>query len=203
MFAKTPKILQRLFPSLIWSKKTVKKEIWLTFDDGPDPTVTPWILNILKQEDIKATFFLVGKYIERYPTLLEKIIAEGHKVGNHSYSHKNGWVCKNKDYVSDIYRCQQLLYKNTLFRPPYGRITKSQISILKQKYKIVLWDVFSWDFQKNITPEKVKKNILMNTESGSIIVLHNNRKSFNNIQIILRETIHILKQKGFIFSNSW
>tara|TARA_B110000003_G_scaffold274560_1_gene314832 strand:- start:327 stop:938 length:612 start_codon:yes stop_codon:yes gene_type:complete len=203
LFAKTPKILQRLFPSLIWSKKTVKKEIWLTFDDGPDPTVTPWILNILKQEDIKATFFLVGKYIERYPTLLEKIIAEGHKVGNHSYSHKNGWVCKNKDYVSDIYRCQQLLYKNTLFRPPYGRITKSQISILKQKYKIVLWDVFSWDFQKNITPEKVKKNILMNTESGSIIVLHNNRKSFNNIQIILRETIHILKQKGFIFSNSW
>lgn len=203
MFVKTPKFIQALFPSLIWRKETTNKEIWLTFDDGPTPKVTPWILAILKKENVKATFFLVGKQIERYPKLAESIITAGHTIANHSYSHKNGWFCTKEKYIADIEECQKLMPTNNLFRPPYGKITKRQIAALKSKYKIILWDIFGWDFQHNTTPEKVKKNILHHTKSGSIIVLHNNQKSFKNLQSILEETIQILKEKGFSFSITW
>ena len=203
MLATTPKFIQALFPSLIWRKETKNKEIWLTFDDGPDPEVTPWILAALKQENIKATFFLVGEQIEQYPKLVANIINEGHPIANHSYSHKNGWFCSKEMYIADIEKCQKLMPKNSLFRPPYGKITKAQISALKTKYKIILWDVLSWDFLQNTTPEKIKENILNNTKSGSIIVLHNNLKSFKSLKPILVETIQILKVKGFKFSVTW
>ena len=203
MFVKTPKFIQALFPSLIWRKETTNKEIWLTFDDGPTPEVTPWILSVLKKENVKATFFLVGKQIKQYPKLAETIITAGHAIANHSYSHKNGWFCTKEKYIADVEKCQELMPTNNLFRPPYGKITKTQIAALKSKYKIILWDIFGWDFQKNTTPQKVKKNILNNTKSGSIIVLHNNQKGFKNLQPILEETIQILKEKGFSFSITW
>ena len=203
MFVQTPKFIQALFPSLIWRKETKNKEVWLTFDDGPDPEVTPWILTVLKKENIKATFFLVGEQIEQYPKLVGDMINEGHAIANHSYSHKNGWLNSKKKYLADVEKCQELMPKNTLFRPPYGKITKAQISALKEKYKIILWDVLGWDFQQNTTPKKIKKNILNNTKAGSIIVLHNNQKSFNNVQAMLEETIQILKEKGFSFSVTW
>ena len=203
MFVQTPKFIQALFPSLIWRKETKNKEVWLTFDDGPTPEVTPWILAILKKENVKATFFLVGKQIEQYPALLGDIINGGHVIANHSYSHKNGWLTSKKKYVTDVKKCQELMPLNQLFRPPYGKITKVQISELKTKYKIILWDVLAWDFQQKTTPKKVQKNILKNTRSGSIIVLHNNRKSFKNLQSILAETIKNLKEKGFSFSVTW
>ena len=198
-----PKFIQALFPSLIWRKETKNKEVWLTFDDGPFPEVTPWILAILKQENIKATFFLVGEQIEQYPKLVADIINGGHRTANHSYSHKNGWLCTEKKYIADVEKCQQLMPENNLFRPPYGKITKAQISALKIKYKIILWDILCWDFLQKITPEKIKKNILNNTKAGSIIVLHNNQRSFKNLQPILAETIQILKEKGFSFSVTW
>ena len=203
MFVQTPKFIQALFPSLIWRKDTKNKEIWLTFDDGPYPEVTPWILSVLKKENIKATFFLVGERIEQYPKLVRDIINAGHAIANHSYSHKNGWLCTKEKYIADIEKCQELIPTNSLFRPPYGKITKAQISALKTKYKIILWDVLGWDFQQNITPKRVKKNILNNTKAGSIIVLHNNQKSFKNLQSILKDTIQILKEKGFSFSVTW
>ena len=203
MLVQTPKIIQALFPSLIWRKETESKEVWLTFDDGPTPEVTPWILAALKQEEIKATFFLVGEKIEQYPKILSDIIKDGHTIANHSYSHQNGWLCFKETYISDVERCQELIPKNNLFRPPYGKITRGQISSLKKKYKIILWDVLGWDFQQNTTPQKVQKNIITNTKPGSIIVLHNNQKSFKNLKPILKETIQILKEKGFIFSVTW
>ena len=203
MFDQTPKFIQALFPSLIWRKETKNKEIWLTFDDGPDPEVTPWILAVLKKENVKTTFFLVGEQIEQYPELVRSIINERHLIANHSYSHKNGWLCSKENYISDVEKCQELMPKNSLFRPPYGKITKAQIAALKTKYKIILWDVLGWDFLQNTTPEKIKKNILHNTKAGSIIVLHNNQKSFKNIQSILAETIQMLKEKGFSFSVTW
>ena len=203
MFVQTPKFIQALFPSLIWRKETKNKEIWLTFDDGPYPEVTPWILAVLKKENIKATFFLVGEQIEQYPKLVGDIITAGHAIANHSYSHKNGWLCTKEKYITDIEKCQELMPTNSLFRPPYGKITKAQISALKTKYKIILWDVLGWDFLQKTTPEKIKKNILNNTKAGSIIVLHNNQKSFKNLQSILKDTIQILKEKGFSFSVTW
>jgi peptidoglycan-N-acetylglucosamine deacetylase len=203
LFVTTPKFIQALFPSLIWRKETNNKEIWLTFDDGPDPEVTPWILNVLKQEDVKATFFLVGEQIEEFPDLVVAIINEGHIIANHSYSHLNGWLCNKEKYLSDVEKCQELMPENQLFRPPYGKITKAQIKLLKEKYKIILWDVLSWDFQQNTSPQRVQENILRNTKEGSIIVLHNNQKSYKNLTSILEETIQELKKRGFNFSTTW
>tara|TARA_B110000881_G_C18528217_1_gene491492 strand:+ start:687 stop:1298 length:612 start_codon:yes stop_codon:yes gene_type:complete len=203
LFATTPKFIQALFPSLVWRKETKNKEIWLTFDDGPDPEITPWILSVLKEEEIKATFFLVGQQIEEFPELVGAIINDGHLIANHSYSHWNGWLTSKEKYLKDIETCQELMPNNKLFRPPYGKITKAQISLLKDKYKIILWDVLSWDFQQNTSPKRVQENILKNTKSGSIIVMHNNQKSYKNMQPILEETIQILKKKGFRFSVTW
>ena len=203
MFATTPKFIQALFPSLVWRKETLNKEIWLTFDDGPEPDVTPWILSVLKKENITATFFLVGEQIEEFPELVGAIIKEGHTIANHSYSHKNGWLCTKEKYIADIEKCQELMPNNKLYRPPYGKITKAQITLLKEKYKIILWDVLSWDFQQNTSQERVQGNILKNTKEGSIIVLHNNQKSHKNLFPILEDTIQKLKEKGFSFSATW
>ena len=199
----TPKFIQALFPSLIWRKETKNKEIWLTFDDGPTPEVTPWILSVLKKGNVKATFFLVGQQIEEFPELVDTIIKDGHTIANHSYSHKNGWLTNKEKYLEDIENCQALMPNNKLFRPPYGKITKAQITALKGRYKIILWDVLSYDFQQNSIPKRVKENIINNTSAGSIIVMHNNQISFKNLQPILEETIQILKKKGFRFSTTW
>ena len=203
MFVKTPKFIQKLFPSITWRKENAQNNIWLTFDDGPHQESTPFILNVLKEEQVKATFFLVGEQMEKHPELLNQIISEGHIVANHSYSHKNGWLSNNSTYFNDIEKCQKLIPENKLFRPPYGKISPLQISHLKKNYKIILWDVLSWDFSLYNTPKKVKESVLKNTVSGSIIVFHNNQKSFKNLQPILKETIQELKQKGFSFSTTW
>jgi len=203
LFVKIPKFIQILFPSIIWRQKNYQNNIWLTFDDGPTPKVTPFILNTLKEEKVKATFFLVGEQIERQPDLYNQIISDGHVIANHSYSHINSWKSNNLDYLNDIEKCQQLMPKNKLFRPPYGKISALQIRRLKKKYKIILWDVLSWDFSLSIAPSKVKRNVMKNTKQGSIIVFHNNQKSFQNLTSILKETIQELKQKGFSFSTTW
>lgn len=201
MFVSPPKFIQKFFPSLICVQKNSDK-IWLTFDDGPTPEVTPFILSVLKEENIKATFFLVGEQIEKYPALFQSIITDGHIVANHSYSHKNGWITCNKKYFNDIEKCQKLMPNNKLYRPPYGKISPLQILTLKQKYTLVLWDVLSWDFSQKITQRKVKENVIRNTKEGSIIVFHNNHTSYKNLGI-LKETLQELKKKGFEFSTSW
>ena len=203
MFVTTPKFIQALFPSLIWRKETLDKKIWLTFDDGPSPIVTPWILSVLKKENIKATFFLIGQKIEEFPELVGAIVKDGHTIANHSYSHKNGWLTNKEKYLEDIESCQALMPNNKLFRPPYGKITKAQIAVLKKKYKIILWDVLSYDFKQNTNPKIVRENIIKNTSAGSIIVMHNNQMSFKNLQPILEKTIQKLKIKGYNFSATW
>jgi len=203
LFVTTPKFIQALFPSLVWRKETLDKKIWLTFDDGPTPKITPWILSVLKKENVKATFFLVGEQIEEFPELVGAIIKDGHTIANHSYSHKNGWFTNKEKYLVDIENCQVLMPNNKLFRPPYGKITKAQIAGLKEKYKIILWDVLSYDFKQNTSPKKVQENIIQNTTSGSIIVMHNNQMSFKNLEPILEKTIQQLKTKGYNFSTTW
>jgi len=203
LFVTTPKFIQALFPSLVWRKETLDNEIWLTFDDGPTPEVTPWILSVLKKENVKATFFLVGQQIEEFPELVGAIIKEGHTIANHSYSHENGWLTNKEKYLEDIENCQELMPNNKLFRPPYGKITKAQIAVLKKKYKIILWDVLSYDFNQNTSPKKVQENIIQNTISGSIIVMHNNQMSFKNLEPTLEKIIQQLKAKGYNFSTTW
>ena len=203
MFVKTPSFIPRFFPSLVWKKETTNKELWVTFDDGPDPKVTPWILDILKQEDVKATFFLVGEQVEKFPTLVTAIKEQGHIIANHSYHHLNGYLTSSKEYINDIERCQKLMPENKLFRPPFGKITHQQIKQLKNRYTIVLWDILSWDFKKTITSKRIKDNVVNNAEAGSVIVFHNNAKSYEKLAPILQETIVSLKEKGFCFSTTW
>jgi len=180
VFVKTPTIIQRFFPSIIWKKETSKKKIWLTFDDGPDEKITIFLLNLLKRLQIRATFFLIGKQVVKYPELARKIIEEGHTIGNHSYSHLNGLLTSNKIYYDDIDKAQKIV-NSKIYRPPYGKISPIQLRKLKAKYKIIMWDVLSWDFKENISSEKIYHNVINNTEKGSIIVFHNNIKSYNTI----------------------
>jgi peptidoglycan/xylan/chitin deacetylase (PgdA/CDA1 family) len=136
VFVKTPTIIQRFFPSIIWKKETSKKKIWLTFDDGPDEKITIFLLNLLKRLQIRATFFLIGKQVVKYPELARKIIEEGHTIGNHSYSHLNGLLTSNKIYYDDIDKAQKIV-NSKIYRPPYGKISPIQLRKLKAKYKII------------------------------------------------------------------
>ena len=202
MFVKTPKIVQHVFPSIIWKKKTTKKKIWLTFDDGPDKKITVFLLKLLKKLKIHATFFLIGEQIVKYPELTKKIIEDGHVIGNHSYSHLNGLLTSNKTYYNDIDRAQKIVNSN-IFRPPYGKISPIQLRTLKVKYKIIMWDVLSWDFKKNISSEKIYNNVINNTQKGSIIVFHNNIKSYQTITENLEKILVKLKEEGYRFSTIW
>ena len=213
MFTKVPDFIQCFFPNIIWKKKTDEKKIWLTFDDSPDEELTEFILETLKKLNIKASFFLIGKNIQAFPELTKEIIKEGHIVGNHSFSHLNGFKSKNEEYIYDIELGQKLINeklvemgitnKIKIFRPPYGRILPKQIKRLKENYKIVMWDIFSWDFKKNISPEKIYNNVIDNVVEGSILVFHNNNKSLNNLKLTLEVTLVKLKEKGFVFSTTW
>ena len=201
MFVKTIAFFRFLYPSLIWKKKGAKK-IWLTFDDGPTPEVTEFILSVLKSEKILATFFLVGKDILKNQLIYQKIKADGHTIGNHTNSHLNGWKTSSKKYIQDIEKCQELMKENVLFRPPYGKMTSKQILNLKKKYKLILWDILSYDFKEK-NPTKLKSNVLDNISDGSIVVFHNNTKSYKLLKETLRDIIIELKGMGYSFSSSW
>ena len=202
-WAKTPSIFQKLFPSLVWKMPTNEKKVWLTFDDGPNPKTSPFILNLLKESNVKATFFCVGKNIEGYPEIFKRIKADGHSIGNHTYSHLNGFTTCRKKYLEDIEKCQKLIPDTKLFRPPFGKFYPWQIKKLKQQYKIIMWDVMAGDFDKNTSVENCLNNVINNVEEGSIIVLHDNEKSFENLQYTLAKMISKLKERGFTFSATW
>lgn len=198
-----PKILQKIFPSLVWKCITNEKKVWLTFDDGPTPKVTNYILKILKKHNIKATFFCVGNKIEKYPDIIKKIKKDGHVIGNHSYSHINGFTTSTKKYLKDVSKCQELIPNTDIFRPPFGKITPIQISKLKQDFKIIMWDVMAYDFRDSLTQEECLLNVMDNVENGSIILLHDNLKSFEKIKYILPKIIDQLKDRKFNFSKIW
>jgi len=202
LFVRTPKILSKLFPSLIWKIQTKKKEVWLTFDDGPDEKTTPLILSILEKLNIKATFFLIGREIEKHPSLTKSIIEKGHIIGNHSFSHLDGYMTRNKIYYNDIFKNEIKINNLNLYRPPFGRMSLPQIWFLRKKFKIIMWDIFSWDFIKN-NSLNMKNNVINNIEKGSIIVFHNNAKSFSNLSKKLEEILIEIQNKGYNFSSTW
>ncbi len=195
---KTPTLIQFFFPSLLWSKKRDKKILYLTFDDGPYNMLSPFILDELKKYKAKATFFYLGSKAEKYPQLIKRCKDENHKIGNHTYSHPDGWKTKNSRYYQDIDKANKLLNSN-LFRPPYGRIKPSQINHLKKYYKIIMWDILSWDFDKKTSPEECYNNIIKNTKSGSIIVLHENEKSAKTVKEVLPKILSYFSSQGFKF----
>jgi peptidoglycan/xylan/chitin deacetylase (PgdA/CDA1 family) len=202
LFVKTPSIAKYLFPSLVWKKNTDKKKIWITFDDGPDEKVTPYLINVLAEFNIKATFFIIGNQAKKNPELVKLIINSGHKIGNHSFSHLNGFSADNNKYLEDVEQAKKYI-DSDIFRPPYGKITPFQIKNLKKDFKIIMWDIMSWDFKENISSNKIYKNVINNIENGSIILFHNNLKSYENLKKSLKIILKKLKEQEYQFSTTW
>lgn len=191
-------ILNYIYPKAIWRKEKEKNNIYLTFDDGPIPEITPWILDCLKEYQVKATFFCVGENIKKHPEIFNRILAEGHAVGNHTYNHLRGWDSEDQIYFQNIEKCEKLT-NSRLFRPPYGRAKKSQMKVLAQDYKIIMWDVLTGDYDPKISPEQCYKNCVNYTRKGSIIVFHDNIKAINNVKYALPKSIEQLLRKGYRF----
>ena len=202
----TPKILRLFYPSLIWEMPKGEKKIYLTFDDGPHPTITPQVLEILKKFNAKATFFCVGNNVKKYKETFELIKKEGHSVGNHTFNHEKGLITKTKDYVYSVIEANALI-QSPLFRPPHGRIKFSQIKSLKknlssiesQQLKIIAWTVISYDWDKSLTPEDCFNNVIKNAGDGSIIVFHDSEKALNNMIPTLTKVLEYYTDKGYTF----
>lgn len=199
---KTPQIIKRLFSNQVWDIPNKENKIYLTFDDGPTPEITEWVLGILKENNIKATFFCIGNNIQKHPEIFNKVINEGHGIGNHTFNHKNGWKTTTADYIENVELCEKQLLnlKSKVFRPPYGKIKPLQSKkSRKLGYKIIMWDILTADFDAKISKEKCLENATQKVTSGSIIVFHDSIKAFRNLEYALPKTIQILKERGFVF----
>jgi peptidoglycan/xylan/chitin deacetylase (PgdA/CDA1 family) len=201
---KTNRLIKRVFSNYVWDIPTVEKKVYLTFDDGPTPEITTWVLHQLKEFNAKATFFCIGNNIQKHPEIFDSIILNGHAIGNHTFNHLNGWKTKTSDYIDNVFLCceaiQQLTTVNRkLFRPPYGKIKSLQAkSLLDKGYKIIMWDVLSADFDHQISPEKCLENVMKNTAPGSIIVFHDSTKSFKNLAYTLPKFLTFLQQNNYV-----
>ncbi len=193
---RTPDVLRPLARDLLWRVRTDEKVVHLTFDDGPVPEVTPWVLDRLKEHDAKATFFCIGRNVERDPALFQRIMAEGHAVGNHTWAHANGWRTSHRAYCRSVLQCDRLV-RSRLFRPPYGRITRSQVGTLKRRFQPVMWDVLSADFDPRITAGTCISNVLDNVRPGSIIVFHDSVKAWPRLEKALPAVLRGLREMGY------
>ncbi|MEQ7798898.1 polysaccharide deacetylase family protein [Pedobacter sp. ASV1-7] len=209
---KSPFLLKWYYPSLTWNKTRKEKVIYLTFDDGPIPDVTPFVLKTLKDFNAKATFFCIGDNIRKHPDIFKQLKEEGHQVGNHTFNHLKGWKTEDKTYLENFKMCQELTQTN-LFRPPYGRIKKSQIKLIQlaisnsqfpvqtanAKLQIVMWDVITGDFDLNLSPEECYRNAIRHTTNGSIVVFHDSLKAFDRLEYALPRFLQYFTDKGFSF----
>ena len=209
--AKTPWILQKLYPHFVWKIPAKEKILYLTFDDGPHETATPFVLEELKKYNAFATFFCIGKNVVARPEIYRRIIEEGHRIGNHTFNHLNGWKTDDAVYIKDIGEAKKYI-DSDLVRPPYGRLTKFQSKLLMRinsittknnehsfNFKIIMWSVLSGDFDTNLSEKKCLENILLNAESGSVIVFHDSEKAFAKLKFVLPKVLAHLSEMGFSF----
>jgi peptidoglycan/xylan/chitin deacetylase (PgdA/CDA1 family) len=202
-----------IYPKLTWKRKSKEKVIYLTFDDGPVPEVTDFVLNLLSEYKAKATFFCVVENITKNPDVFKKIIAQGHKIGNHTYNHLNGWKNENDTYVENTTKADKVILENIatenvyrssfsgkkLFRPPYGKIRKAQMNALLDEYEIIMWDVLTGDFDKNLAPENCLKKSIRYTKKGSIVIFHDSAKALPNLKIALPGFLKHFTDKSYRF----
>lgn len=202
-FIKTPWLIKKFYSECVWEIDTKEKNIYLTFDDGPHPQATLYVLEELKKYEAKATFFCIGENIEKYPEIYRQIIDAGHRIGNHTFQHLNGWKTKDQIYLADIEKAAQIIDSN-LFRPPYGRITKFQLSAVRGKklnFTPIMWSVLSGDFDVTISSEECYLNVIKNSKEGSIIVFHDSSKAFTHLQFSLPKVLEYYLLKGFTFKS--
>lgn len=197
---KTPRLIQNLLPTFTWRIPTEEKVLYLTFDDGPIPEVTPWVLDTLRQFNAKATFFCVGDNVKKHPSVFQQVLAEGHAVGNHTFNHLNGWDSENISFFHNVRHCAKLV-KSSLFRPPYGRLTPKQSQFLTRHYQIVMWDVLSGDFDQTISKEDCLSNVMASTKRGSIIVFHDSEKAAERMMYTLPRVLEHFAAKGYRFES--
>lgn len=200
--AKSYWFIRALFPDyFIWNMPRHEKVIYLTFDDGPHPVVTPFVLDLLKKYNAKATFFCIGNNVVNNRNIYEQVLAEGHNIGNHTQQHLNGWKTQTHQYLQDIDTAATAISSN-LFRPPYGKIKHKQAKLLhnnKVPFKIVMWDVLSRDFDTSLTAEDCYKTVIKHTQNGSIIVFHDSEKAFDRLQYCLPKVLAYFSKQGFVF----
>lgn len=203
---KIPEWLKQLYPNRIWNKTVAdeKKIIYLTFDDGPVQEVTPWVLDVLAQYEAKATFFWIGDNLQKYPQVAHRVIKEGHRIGNHTFHHVNGWKVNDEEYAKEVLLTEEMLKKQQLqtdlFRPPYGRISSKQAKLLLQNnYKIIMWDVLSKDFVTTNNVDALLQKTIKATQNGSIVVFHDSLKAYKNLKYILPKYLHYFKKSGYHF----
>lgn len=210
----TPKFVQRIFPKRIWAFPNSENKIYLTFDDGPIPEVTPWVLDTLKKHNAKATFFCIGDNIAKHPEIFKRIISEGHAVGNHTFNHLNGRKTALENYlenvakaeteivnrISSIYleQSQNVAHVTSLFRPPYGKMTSAQAKSVQEKgFQIVMWNVLSADYDPAVSEEKCFKNVAESMKPGSIVVFHDSLKAQKNMQYTLPKVLDVIAENGW------
>jgi peptidoglycan/xylan/chitin deacetylase (PgdA/CDA1 family) len=195
---KIPRLLKRLFPEVTWELPQEEPVLYLTFDDGPTPGVTDQVLAVLEKYKAKATFFCIGRNVERHPDIYERVLNAGHKTGNHTYSHLKGWYTPDQQYYDDIALAARYIHSD-LYRPGYGMITPAQIKQLRNTYKIVLWDIMSYDFAYNTSPEKCLANVIRYAQPGSIVVFHDSLKAADKVLYTLPRILEHFGGKGFGF----
>jgi len=198
---KTPSLLKKLYPDLTWNLNRDRHCIYLTFDDGPIPIVTPFVLKTLKQYNAKATFFCIGDNVRKNPDVFEQVKANGHSIGNHTFNHLRGWDTPTDVYVDNFKQCDAQLH-TSIFRPPYGRIKKAQIKALtslKHDLNIVMWDVLSGDFDVELEPEKCLRGVIKHTCNGSIVVFHDSLKAFPRLEYVLPLALEYWSKQGYEF----
>jgi peptidoglycan/xylan/chitin deacetylase (PgdA/CDA1 family) len=202
---RTPAFFKLLSPHLEWKIKTHDKTIFLTFDDGPIPGLTPYILNQLYGIGARATFFCVGDNVCKFPEIFQAVIDRGHAVGNHTFNHLKAWKTSTAAYLENVHKCQRVLIENglvsdrPLFRPPHGQLTPRAINTLKQAYRIIMWDVLSYDFSKAHTAEKSLDQIIKKTRPGSIVVFHDNYKAEEKLKYVLPRYLRHFSELGYSF----
>jgi len=204
---KTPFVVKKLFPNYIWEIPTNKKELFLTFDDGPTPSVTDWVLDELKRFNAKATFFCIGNNVRQHPQLFHRILEENHSIGNHTHNHIKGWKTKTNDYLENVFDAEKTIKDQlessiqvNLFRPPYGQIKPTQgKKLMELGYKIVMWDVLSFDWEKTVSNQECFDSVVSKSKNGSIIVFHDSLKASNNMKFTLPKVLEYFTEKGYAF----
>ena len=192
----TPQWVQALSPAYTWRGAGLEPVIYLTFDDGPIPHLTPWVLDTLRAHGAKATFFCVGENVVKHPDIFQQVLAEGHSVGNHTFNHLNGWHTPTPTYAHNVRRCARVV-SSQLFRPPYGKLLPQQSAWLRRHFQIVMWDVLSGDYDSQFSPQQCLRHVTDHARPGSIVLMHDSLKAERNLRYVLPAALQFFGEKGW------